>query len=82
LIIFNSAWPKLPISLQASSGGALRSLAALIILPRRSASSRRGTKPFMQASAEPLACGGPPAGAIPPVGAAPRSKTEPPETGA
>src|SRR4029450_7258264 len=29
LIIFISAWPKFPISLQASAGGALRSLAAL-----------------------------------------------------
>src|SRR3954469_21064966 len=82
LIIFNSAWPKFLISLQASSGDALRSLAALIILPRFSASSRRGTKPFMQASAAPPACGGPPACGIPPVGEAPRSKTEPPETGA
>ena len=77
-----AAAPKFLISLQASSGGALRSLAALIILPRRSASSRKGTKPFMQASAEPLAWGGPPDGAIPPAGMAPRSKTEPPEAGA
>src|ERR1700747_1611775 len=41
--------------LQASSGGAWRSLAALIILPFFSASSRSGMKPFMHAS------GGPPA---------------------
>src|ERR1700761_1394275 len=40
--------------LQASSGGAWRSLAALIILPFFSASSRSGRKPFMQA------CDGPP----------------------
>ena len=53
LIILTSAWPKLPISLQASSGGALRSLAALISLPRFSASSRSGTKSFMQASGGP-----------------------------
>src|ERR1700753_2836096 len=40
--------------LQASSGGAWRSLAALIILPFFSASSRKGRKAFMQA------CDGPP----------------------
>src|SRR5215831_15474122 len=39
--------------LQASSGGAWRSLAALIALPLFSASSRNGTKPFMQASEGP-----------------------------
>src|ERR1043166_860623 len=37
--------------LQASSGGACRSLAALIILPFFSASSRSGMKPFWQACA-------------------------------
>src|SRR5438128_3663013 len=42
LIILTSAALKLRISLQASSGGAWRSLAALIILPRFSASSRKG----------------------------------------
>src|SRR5689334_3738846 len=69
LIILISAWPKLAISLQASSGGALRSLAALISLPRFSASSRSGMKPFMQASEGPALgpCGDPP----PPKGAAP-----------
>src|SRR5690242_6068763 len=69
LIILISAWPKLAISLQASSGGALRSLAALISLPRFSASSRSGRKPFMQASVGPALgpCGPPP----PPKGAAP-----------
>src|SRR5437016_5330996 len=41
--------------LQASSGGALRSLAALIILPFFSASSRKGMKFFMQASDGPPA---------------------------
>ena len=59
LIIFNSAWPKLPISLQASSGGALRSLAALISLARFSASSRKGANPFVQASDRLLACATP-----------------------
>src|SRR5690348_4526635 len=39
--------------LQASSGGAWRSLAALIALPLFSASSRNGTKFFMQASEGP-----------------------------
>src|SRR6185437_1255982 len=39
--------------LQASSGGAWRSLAALIILPFFSASSRKGMKPFMQACEVP-----------------------------
>src|SRR5207253_313793 len=61
LIILVSAAPKLAISLQASSGGALRSDAALIILPFFSASSRSGTKPFMQASDGPEVgpCGAP-----------------------
>src|SRR4030088_1413351 len=49
LIILISDWLKFPISLQASSGGACRSLAALIILPRFSASARNGMKLFMQA---------------------------------
>src|SRR4051812_13595364 len=58
LIILSSAWAKLLISLQASSGGACRSLAALISAPRFSASVRKGTKPFMQSSPP----GGPPCG--------------------
>ena len=73
LIILISASPKLTISLQASSGGALRSLAALISLPRFSASSRSGAKSFMQASDGPEADGGAPrplpySGAAPPCG--------------
>src|ERR1700722_1541494 len=56
LIILVSAWPKLSISLQASSGDAWRSLAALISLPRFSASSRNGMKFFMQASEGPPPC--------------------------
>ena len=72
LIILISAWPKLPISLQASSGVALRSPAALISLPRFSASSRNGTKLFMQSSGGPPACEG---------GAGPRSNAAP-ESGA
>src|SRR5262252_8145564 len=78
LIIFTSAWLKLAISLQASSGGACRSLAALISLPRFSASSRRGTKPFMQASPEP------PEGAAAAVGGGPKPPPPPlpPATGA
>src|ERR1700741_2802505 len=72
LIILVSAWPKLVISLHASSGGALRSLAALISLPRFSASSRRGMKPFMQASEGPAVGGaGPLSNAKPVTGAAP-----------
>src|SRR5439155_10132837 len=71
LIILISDAPKFAISLQASSGGACFSLAALISLPRFSASSRKGTNPFMQAS------DGPADG-----GAGPRSNTEPPATGA
>src|ERR1700682_2347774 len=66
LIILISDWPEFPISLQDSSGGACRSLAVLISLPRFSASSRKGTNPFMQAS------DGPPDG-----GAGPRSNAEP-----
>src|ERR1700722_15758136 len=58
LIILISAWPKLPISLQASSGAACRSLAALISLPRFSASSRSGRNPFMQSSEGPACVGG------------------------
>src|ERR1700726_4509279 len=77
LIILISAWPKFPISLQASSGAACRSLAALISLPRFSASSRSGTNPFMQASLGPAAPGpggGAPIGCVgapPAIGAAP-----------
>src|SRR4030088_2210426 len=67
LIILISDWLKFPISLQASSGGACRSLAALISLPRFSASSRNGTNAFMQSSCAP-ACDG---------GAGPRSNAEP-----
>src|SRR5262249_9538451 len=62
LIILTSAWLKLEISLQASSGGACLSLAALISLPRFSASSRKGTKPFMQASDGPPEGGAAPGG--------------------
>src|SRR6266702_2893932 len=72
LTILTSTWLKLLISLQASSGGAWRSLAALISLPRFSASSRKGRNPFMQASAAPPEGGG----------AGPRSNTEPPAIGA
>src|SRR5579859_6955103 len=61
--------------LQASSGDAWRSLAALIILPFFSASSRSGMKPFMQASAGPPAWLGGAGGANEPgppaIGAAP-----------
>jgi len=47
---------EISINLQASSGDACRSLAALISLPRFSASSRKGANPFMQSSAAaPLA---------------------------
>src|SRR5258708_27607920 len=53
LIILISAWPKFPISLQASSGDACRSPAALISLPRFSASSRKGTNPLIHSSDEP-----------------------------
>src|SRR5258708_20045390 len=66
LIILVSDWPKLPISLQASSGDACRSLAALISLPRFSASSRKGTNCFMHSSEGP--CDG---------DAVPRSNAEP-----
>ena len=45
LIILISAWPKLPISLQASSAGALRSLAALIGLPVPPPLRARGQTP-------------------------------------
>jgi hypothetical protein len=60
LIILISDWAKFAISLQASPGGACRSLAALISLPRSTASSRNRINPFMQASDEPPASGGPP----------------------
>src|SRR5436305_14356183 len=76
-IILSSACEWLSISLQASSGCACRSLAALISLPRFSASSRSGTNPFMQASLGPVAPGGGGAapigcvGAPPAIGAAP-----------
>src|SRR3984957_2590340 len=88
LIILLSAWAKFSISLQASSGEAWRSLAALIILPRFSASSRNGMKPFMQASeapppgivgeAGPVAKPPPIIGDAPPVGNEPEA---PPLTG-
>src|SRR5215471_9537259 len=75
LIILSSAWPKPLINLQASSGGAWRSLAALISLPRFSASSRKGRNAFMQSSPGPAWVGGaalkappPPSGAAPFVG--------------
>src|SRR5260370_40526988 len=72
LIILISDWPKFPISLQASSGGACRSLAALISLPRFSASSRKGMNPFMQASdAPPDGGAGPRSNAEAEIGAAP-----------
>src|SRR5260221_3370260 len=73
LIILISAALKLRISLQASSGGAWRSLAALISLPRFSASSRNGRKPFMQSSAP----AGPAEG-----GCGPAAPKPAPETGA
>ncbi len=78
LIILISAWPKFPINLQASSGGACRSLAALISLPRFSASSRKGTNPFMQSSAGPACEGGagPRSNAEPVIGAAPCTGNE------
>src|ERR1700751_2912035 len=60
------------MTLQASSGGAWRSLAALIALPFFSASSRKGTNPFTQA------CCGPPWGAP---GGGPNPPA-PPNTGA
>src|ERR1700712_4442834 len=83
LSIFVSAAPKFLISLQASSGLALRSLAALISLPRFSASSRKGRKPFMQASAPPdAACGGGPPIPPPANGAAPLLNGEAPPTDA
>jgi hypothetical protein len=56
------------ISLQASSGGACRSLAALINLPRISASSRKGANPFMQASEPPEPGAGPRSNAEPAIG--------------
>src|SRR5215467_13675561 len=63
------------ISLQASSGGAWRSLAALIILPRFSVSSRSGMNSLMHLSPPPPpAPGGGPAGRCnpaPEIGAAP-----------
>src|SRR5207237_7909161 len=75
LIILSSAWPKFASSLHASAGGACRSLAALISLPRFSASSRSGMNAFMQASCAPPACGAAPAGGrsncVPVTGAAP-----------
>ena len=59
----------------------LRSLAALISLPRFSASSRSGTNPFMQASAGAARLRRTARCDIPPAGAAPRSETHrPPET--
>src|SRR3954470_24242134 len=70
LIIFTSLCENAVISLQASSGGACRSLACLIAVPRFSASWRSGMKPFMQSSPPggPACCGG----AKPPLsGAAP-----------
>src|SRR5712671_800828 len=78
LIILISDWAKLPISLQASSGGARRSLAALISLPRFSASSRKGTNPFMQSSEGPAWVGGagPRSNAEPVIGAAPCAGNE------
>src|SRR5579871_364910 len=63
------------MSLQASSGPAWRSLAALIILPRFSASSRSGMNSFMQAS--PAACVGPDG-----CGGGPKPAPPPPMTGA
>src|SRR3982074_1756301 len=79
LIILISDWPKFPISLQASSGGAWRSLAALISLPRFSASSRKGTNPFMHSSGGPACDGGagPRSNAEPVIGAAPLVGNEP-----
>src|SRR5439155_22333464 len=72
LIILISDWPKFPISFQASSGGACRSLATLISLPRFSASSRNGMNPFMHASdAPPDGGAGPRSNAEPVIGAAP-----------
>src|SRR5258708_38943379 len=78
LIILISDWPKFPISLQASSGGACRSLAALISLPRFSASSRKGMNPFMQSSEGPACEGGagPRSNAEPVIGAAPCAGNE------
>src|SRR6202041_3495980 len=81
LIILISAWPKLSISLQASSGGAWRSLAALISLPRFSASSRNGMKFFMQVSEAPppgiVGEAGPRPKPPPRIGAAPPAGNEP-----
>src|SRR3984885_2698038 len=80
LIILISACPKLSISLQASSGAAWRSLAALISLPRFSASSRNGMKFFMQASEGPPPCivgEAGPAKPPPRIGAAPAAGNEP-----
>src|SRR4030088_3545252 len=77
LIILISDWPKLPISLQASSGDACRSLAALISLPRFSASSRKGTNALMQSSpAPPCGAAGPRSNAVPVTGAAPVTGNE------
>src|ERR1700722_6851795 len=50
LTILVSAWRKLPISLQASSGVARRSPAAFKSAPRFSASWRNGIKSFMHSS--------------------------------
>src|SRR3984957_2311074 len=58
LTILVSAWRKLPISLQASSGVARRSPAAFKSAPRFSASWRNGMKSFMHSSGGPPWVGG------------------------